>query len=206
MRAFRVAVLAAVVGAVSVAMFPAFLTLRSMGTKVFEPETFDFALLGASTFAIALGARVVPWRAAPYIAVVALLASGSLLFAFLAAFSIGLVFLLPGVACLLLLYRALRRAPRGATPTLAALGGAAIGFGLPLLYIALIVPATVECSPSGGGTSSGRWNPPSRVMTSMGSVSADGQGVFTGWMEYDGTVVTYRCEGGRVVDFQRTSR
>lgn len=205
MRALRVVAIAAAVAALCLALFPAFLAIRSMGSKVFEPEVVDYALLGASTFAMALGLQVVPWRAMRYIAALAIFASGFLLFGFLAVFSIGLAFLPAGLVLLLLLYNALRRAPRGAVPTRAALGGAAFGFALPLLYIALSVPATVECRPNGaGGTSSRRWRAPSTHLTT-GSTSADGR-VVSGWMDDGDSYVTFRCEDGRVVSFQRMAR
>lgn len=205
MRALRVVAIAAAVAALCLALFPAFLAVRSMGSKIFEPEAFDYLLLGASTFALALAVQIVPWRATPSIAMLAIFASGSLLFGFLAIYSIGLAFLPAGLVLLLLLYRALRRSPRGVTPTRAALGGAALGFALPLLYIALVVPATVECLPNGaGGTSSRRWRAPATRFTT-GSTSTDGR-VVAGWMDDGESYVTFRCEDGRVVSFQRTTR
>ena len=206
MREFRIVAVAAVVGAASVVLFPAFLALRSMGTKVFEPQSFDYALLAASTFAIGLGAQIVPWRIARYVAVVAIIASAFLLFGFLAALSIGLPFLPAGLVLLLVLYRALRRAPSDTAASRAALGGAAIGFALPLLYIALIVPATAECFPNGGGMSSGRWGANGQMLSSSGSTSVDRNGVVTGRGEYPDSVVTFRCEGGRIVAFERRTR
>ena len=205
-NAIRRLALATVAAAVVVAAFPLFLELRSMGTKKFEPQPFDFVLLAASVFAMALGAQIVPLRTARYLTLVASLASGSLLFGFLAIFSIGLAFLPAGIVLLLLLYRALRRSPLSASAARAALGGASIGFALPMLYIALIVPATVECFPNGGGTSGGRWHSASQVFSTSGSVSVDRDSVVTGRMESTDSVVTYRCEGGRLVEFQRVPR
>ncbi len=206
MTAFRVVALAAVVGAASALLFPAFLALRSMDTKVFEPQPFDYALLGASMFAISLGAQLVPWVAHRYVAVLAVLAAGFLLFGLLAAFSLGLAFVPSGIVLLLLLYRALRRSQRSRRVTRAALGGAAIGFGLPLLWIALIVPPTVECFANGSGTSSGRWRGASQQISASGYSSGDARAIDTGRMEFSDSVVTFRCEGGRIVEFQRTAR
>jgi hypothetical protein len=206
MTAFRIVAVAAVVGTASALLLPAFLALRSMGTKVFEPQPFDYTLLGASMFAIGLGAQVVPWRGARYVAFLAMIASGLLLFGFLAAFSIGLPFLPAGLVLLLVLYRAVRRGPASTSLTRAALGGAAIGFALPLLYIALSVPATAECFPNGGGMSSGRWGANGQMLSSSGSTSVDRNGVVTGRGEYPDSVVTFRCEAGRIVEFQRTAR
>lgn len=179
MRALRIVAVAAVAATLALLALPTYLDLRAMGSKVFEAETFDFALL----------------------------ASGFLLFGFLAAFSIGLPFLAAGLVLLLILYRALARAPRSRLATRAALGGAAAGFGLPLLYIALIVPPTVECFANGGGASSGRWrSPSSRLLSSSGEVRVTPDGVVTGRLEYTDSVVSYRCEGGRLVTFERVSR
>jgi hypothetical protein len=206
MRSLRVVAIASIAAALATALFPAFLALRSMGTKVFEPHPLDFALLFAAAFGIALGLQVVAWRDSRYVVVTATLASGLLLFGFLAAFSIGLVFLPAGVAFLLLLLRGLRRMPATAARARSAFGGAAIGFALPLLYIALVVPATVECMLNGGATSSGRWRGGSQMLNTSGGMGVDPNGVVTGRIEYTDSVVTFRCEGGRVVEFQRAPR
>lgn len=205
MRRLRIVAVAAIVGIVSLALFPAFLALRSQGTKVFEPESFDYVLVGVSTFAIALGAQVIPWRTRRSITLFATLASGCLLFGILAVFSIGLALLPAGVVMLVLLYRRLRLAPRDMTATRAALGGVAVGFAVPLLFIGLIIPATVECGPNGnGGTSSRRWYPGTEHVT-MGSNSADGR-VVTGRIDDGDSYVTYRCEEGRVAMFERRAK
>jgi hypothetical protein len=206
MRSLRVVAIASIAAALATASFPAFLALRSMGTKIFEPQPFDFALLFAAAFGIVLGLQVVAWRGSRYIVVTATLASGFLLFGFLAAFSIGLAFLPAGVVLLLLLYRGLRRMPPTGARARSALGGAAIGFALPLLYIALIVPATVECMRNGGSTSSGRWRGGSQMFSTSGGMGVDPNGVVTGRIEYTDSVVTFRCEGGRVVEFRRAPR
>lgn len=206
MRALRIVAVAAIAATLALLAFPAYLDLRAMGSKVFEPQTFDFVLLAASTFAIVLGVQLVPWAGQRYVGALALVASGFLLFGFLAAFSIGLPFLAAGLVLLLLLYRALARVPRSRLATRAALGGAATGFGLPLLYIALIAPATVECFANGGGASGGRWRGNSQEIRASGSVGAGANGVVTGRIEYTDSVVTYRCEGGRLVEFQRVPR
>lgn len=205
-RVGLVLAVAALVAVLAMAAFPAFLALRSMGSKMFEPESFDFALLGSAIFAIAVGAQVVPFAQRRYVVLVAILSSGFLLLGFLAAFSFGLAALPAGAVFLLLLFRALRRESRNGTATRAALGGAAIGFALPLLYIALIVPATVECFANGAGGSSGRWHQSSQIVTSMGGGSATEPGVFTGTMTTSESVVTYRCEGGKLVEFERRAR
>jgi len=187
--------------------FPAFLALRAAGTAVFEPERFDFVLLGAAAFGIAIGAQVVPWSGGRRIALLALFASAALLFGFLAAFSIGLAVLPLGIVLLVVLFRALRRAPGYAARAAAALGGAAIGYSAVLLYLALIVPATAQCFPNGAGTSSGRWGGSRQQQYSGGGGGIGGQpGAFTGYAEYSDSVVTFRCEGGRMVEFQRTPR
>ena len=197
-----VAIATAVVAALA---FPGFLALRAAGSAVFEPERFDFVLLGAAAFGIAIGVQVVPWRSGRRIAVLAILASAALLFGCMAVFSIGLAVLPLGIVLLVVLFRALRRAPAIVTRA-AALGGAAIGYSAVFLYLALIVPATAECFPNGAGTSSGRWRG-SGQQYSGGSGGIGGQpGVFTGHAEYSDSVVTFRCEGGRMVEFQRTPR
>ena len=205
-RAARIVAIGIATAVVAILVFPGFLALRGAGTAVFEPERFDFVLLGAAAFGIAVGAQLVPWRSGRRVALLALFASAALLFGFLAVFSIGLAVLPLGIVLLVVLFRALRRAPAHITRA-AALGGAAIGYSAVLLYLALIVPATAECFPNGAGTSSGRWRGSGQQQYSGGSGGIGGQpGVFTGHAEYSDSVVTFRCEGGRMVEFQRTAR
>lgn len=203
--ALRVLAIAMVVAAVAALAFPALLAQRSMGAMAFEPEPFDFALMAASMFAIAIGVQIVPFRSRRYITLLAIFASGFVLFGFLAVFSIGLALLPAGIVFLALLYRALRRDRGSRQSTKAALGGAAIGFALPLLFIAVNIPATVACSANGGSTSSRRWNPSSQFVSGGGG-SANEPGVFTGYVQTDDSVATFRCEGGKLVLFERRPR
>jgi len=206
-RALRIVAVATAASLGAILLFPAFLTLRAAGSKMFEPERFDYALLAGAVFGIALGAQLVPWRRAAYVALLAMLASGFLLFGILGAFSIGLAFLPSGFVLLLLLFRAIQRRERSAAAP-AALGGALIGYAAVLLYIAQGVPATAECSANGAGTSSRRWPGGAQQMQSGGSIGGGGTGtgVFTGRSEYADSIVTFRCEGGRLVEFQRIPR
>jgi hypothetical protein len=206
-RAVRVVAIAIAAAVVAILAFPAFLALRGAGSAVFEPERFDFVLLAAAAFGIALGVQVVPWRGGRRVAVLAIFSSAALLFGLVAVFSIGLAVLPLGIVLLVVLFRALRRAPAYASRAAAALGGAAIGYSAVLLYVALIVPATAECFPNGAGTSSGRWRGSGQQQYSGGGGGISGQpGVITGYAEYSDSVVTFRCEGGRMVEFQRTAR
>ncbi|MDP9281995.1 MAG: hypothetical protein M3P38_07850 [Chloroflexota bacterium] len=204
MQALRILVVAVVASVGAVLLFPVYLAVRAGGSKIFEPERFDFALLAAATFGLALGAQVVLWRRARYIALLALLASGCLLFGVLAALSIGLAVLPAGIVFLVLLYRAIRRRELSSARP-AALGGALLGYALVLLYIAQAVPPTAQCFANGAGTSSRRWPGTAQQMYSGGSGTGN-DGVFTGHSEYADSVVNFRCEGGRLVEFQRTPR
>lgn len=206
-RAIRVVAIAIAVSVLAVLAFPTLLALRGAGTAVFEPERFDYMLLGAASFGLAVGAQVVPWRRASYVALLATLASGSLLFGVLAAFSIGLAFLPAGIVLTLLLYRAIRRREASAARP-AALGGALLGYATVLLFLAQGVPPTAECFPNGAGTSSRRWPGAAQQMQDSGSIGGGGneRGVFTGRSEFADSVVTFRCEGGRMVEFDRRPR
>jgi len=204
-RGVRIVAVAILTAVVALLAFPAFLTLRGAGAAVFEPERFDFVLLAAAAFGIAVGVQVVSWRRGRYVAVLGLLASAAMLFGFMAAFSIGLPFLPAGVVLLVVLFRALRRGPTSVARP-AALGGAAIGYSCVLLFLALNVPATAECFPNGAGSSSGRWRGSGQVFMSSGSSIGGQDGVFTGRSDYGDSVVTFRCEGGRMVEFQRSPR
>jgi hypothetical protein len=205
-RALRIVAIAIAASVVATLAFPAFLVMRGGGSAVFEPERFDFALLATAAFGIAVGVQLVPWRQGRRVALLALFASAALLFGFMAAFSIGLAFLPLGIVLIVVLFRALRRGPAAMTRA-AAFGGAAIGYSCVLLFLAVLVPATAECFANGAGTSSGRWRGSGQQRYTGGASGVGGQpGVFTGHAEYGDSVVTFRCEGGRMVEFQRTPR
>lgn len=207
-RPIRIVAIAALASLIAVFAFPSYLALRAGGTKMFEPERYDYVLLAGAIFGIALGAQLVPWRRAPYVALLAMLAGAALLFSAIAAFSIGIAFLPAGVILSLLLYRAIRRREL-ATARPAALGGALIGYAAVVLYIAQGVPATAECFANGASASSRRWPGGAQQMQSGGSIGGGGAGrdsVFTGRSEFADSVVTFRCDGGRLVEFQRVAR
>ena len=203
-RAVRVAFIDAIVAIAAVLLFPALLSFRADGNQIIEAQRMDYALLVAASLLIASGAQLVPWRSARYVAFLAILGSAGLLFGILGAFGIGLAVLPVAIVATVLLYRALRRTPLSEGRP-AAIGGALAGYGAILLYIALIVPATVECRPNGGSTSSGRWRG-SGVQQITGSTSVNQGGVVTGRIETPAWVATFRCEQGRIVEFHREPR
>jgi hypothetical protein len=204
--AVRVAIAAIFAAASATLLYPVYLSLRAGGDKVFEPHPFDFALVTVATFAIAVGAQLVPWRAAPNIAVLAVLVGAGLLFGALAIFSIGLLIVPVALVLLVVLARVIPRHPLSVARP-AALGGAVVGYGLVLLYLALIIPATVECFANGGGsTSSQRWDRTGAGSTTMSSGSSFADGVQTGRIETPTSIATYRCEQGRIVEFKREPR
>jgi hypothetical protein len=203
--AVRVAIVATFAAAFAVLLYPVYLALRAGGNKVFEPHPFDFALIAVAAFAIALGSQIVPWRAATNVAVLALLAAAGLLFGSLAILSIGLVVLPVALVVLVVLARAVARGQL-AVARPAALGGAVVGYGLVLLYLAVSIPATVECFANGGGSTSSLRYDRSGGITTTSSSGSTTQGVQTGRIESPTSVATYRCEQGRVVEFRRESR
>ena len=199
--------MAAILAAASATLlFPIYLSLRAGNNKIFEPHPFDFALVAIATFAIAIGAQLVPWRTATRVAILGVLAGAGLLFGALAIFSIGIAVLLVAVVLLVVLARAIARAPLAAVRR-AALGGAVIGYALVFLLLALIIPPTVDCSADGGGsTSSLRWDRSGGSFTTSSSGTSTADGVQTGRIESPNSVATYRCEQGRVVEFRREPR
>jgi hypothetical protein len=204
--ALRVMVVAIAAAAVATLSFPVYLTVRAGDNKVFEAQPFDFALAAIATFAIAVGAQIVPWRTATNVAVLGTLVGAGLLFGALAIFSVGVLLLPVAVVLLVVLARAIGRAPLSVARR-AALGGAVVGYGLVLLFIALIIPATVECFANGGGsTSSQRWGQSGGGYTVTSSGSSTVDGVQTGRIESSNSIATYRCEQGRIVEFRREPR
>jgi uncharacterized membrane protein YgcG len=204
--AIRVAIAAIVAAASATLLYPIYLSVLAGNNKVFEPHPFDFALVALATFVIAVGAQVVPWRAATSVAVLGTLVGAGLLFGVLAIFSIGLLVLPVTLVLMVVLARAI---PKLSLPVArpAALGGAVVGYGLVLLFIALIIPPTVQCFANGGGsTSSQRWDRSGGSFTTTSSGSSTIDGVQTGRIESPTSIATYRCEQGRVVEFRRESR
>ena len=176
----RIVLVAAAAAFVAVLLFPAFLALRADGNQIIEPQAMDYALLFVATLFIASGVQLVPWKASRYVAFLATLGGA------------------------VLLYRALRLGPL-TTGRPAAIGGALAGYGAILLFIAVIVPPTVECSLNGGGsTSSQRWDRSGGGYASSGTVTVGG--VQTGRIEWSNSIATYRCEQGRIVEFHREAR
>ena len=203
-RPLRIVLIGAAAAIVAALLFPVFIALRADGDQIIEPQAMDYALLFVATLFIASGVQLVSWKASPYVAFLAMLGGAALLFGILGAFGIGLAVLPLAIVAIALLYRALRRTPLS-TGRPAAIGGALTGYGAILLYIALIVPATVECrSNGGGGTSTGRWG--TGVQRITGSTSVRPDGVVTGSIETPTSIATYRCEQGRIVEFHREVR
>ena len=205
-RALRVVLVALAAAGLAALLFPVYLRALAGDNKVFEAQSFDFALVAIGTFVIVVGIQVVPWRAASNVAVLGTLVGGGLLFGALAILSVGVVVLPVAIVLLVVLARAIGRA-RLSVARPAALGGAVIGYGLVLLFIALIIPPTVECFANGGGsTSSQRWSQSGSAYTVTSSGSSTVDGVQSGRIESPNSIATYRCEHGRIVEFHREPR
>ena len=204
--ALRIVVVAMAAAALATLAFPVYLTLRAGDNKVFEAQPFDFALVAISTFVIAAGVQAVPWRSSTNVAVLGTLVGAGLLFGVLAIFSVGLLVLPVAVVLLIVLARAIRRAPLSLARR-ASLGGAVVGYGIVLLFIAVIIPPTVECFANGGGsTSSQRWGQSGGGYTVTSSGVSTVDGVQTGRIESSNSVATYRCEQGRIAEFRREAK
>jgi hypothetical protein len=204
--ALRVAIAAILAAASATILFPIYLSLRAGDNKVFEAQPFDFVLVAIATFGIAVGAQIVPWRNTTNIAVLGTLVGAGLLFGAFAIFSVGLLVLPVAIVLLVILARAIGR-PQLSGARRAALGGAVVGYGLVFLFIALIIPPTVECFANGGGsTSSQRWGQSGGGFTVTSSGTSTIDGVQTGTIESSNSIATYRCEQGRIVEFRREPR
>lgn len=203
--ALRVAIAAIIAAASATIVYPIYLSLRADGNKVFEPQPFDFALVAIATFALAVGVQLVPWRAATKVGALGVLVGGGLLFGSLSIFSVGLFIIPVALVLLVVLARMADRAPLPVAPR-AAVGGAVIGYGLVVLFIALIISPTFECTADGRGTfSSQRWerNEGTVTMSRSGSVES---GSSTGTIETSRSIATFRCEQSRVVEFRRVAK
>ena len=204
--ALRIVVVAVAAAGLATLVFPVYLTLRAGDNKVFEAQPFDYALDAISTFVIAAGVQAVPWRSSTNVAVLGTLVGAGLLFGVHAIYSVGLLVLPVAVVLLIVLARAIRRAPLSLARR-ASLGGAVVGYGIVLLFIAVIIPPTVECFANGGGsTSSQRWGQSGGGYTVTSSGTSTVDGVQTGRIESSNSVATYRCEQGRIAEFRREAK
>ena len=199
-HALRIGAIAATSAIAAAVAFPTFLAIRAGDDKVIVAEPMDSLLLVLAVALIAVGVQVAMSTSRPYVAFLAAIGSAALLFGILGIFGVGIAFVPLAVVALVLLYRALRRRPSRLGRS-AAIGGSLIGYGVILAYIAMIVPAVVECHPNGAGTSSGRWGP--RTQQVVGGLSVSPGGGATGHIESSTYRATFRCEGGRVVEFNR---
>jgi hypothetical protein len=109
--AIRVAIAAIVAAAASTILYQIYLSVLAGNSKVFEPHPFDITLVALGTFAMMIGAQVVPWRVATSVAVLGVLIGFGLLFGVFAIFSIGLLVLPVTLVLLAVLARAIRRRP-----------------------------------------------------------------------------------------------
>ena len=202
--ALRVALVAVGAAAASVLLFPAYLSLRAADSKIIEPQQFDFVLIAVGAFCMAVGIQLVPWRRTTSSVALGLLTGAGLLFGIMGMFSIGLPFLVASLVIVVVLYRTLRRS-HARTQAGAAIGGALIGYSLVLLFIGQGVPPVVECLPNGGSSSTGRWLG-GQAVTLAGGMHMGADGSMAGTIEAPAWTASFRCEGGRIVTFDRVAR
>ncbi len=137
------------------ALYLAFVALRAGDSAHYDVTPLSIGFVLASGVAIASGAVVLLRLRQGSIGPLFALATGALVFAFLALFSIGLLVLPVGLVLLVVALRQLRqRGTPGAAR--AAVAGAALGIGLIAYVLVMFQPAVAECRSGGGGaTSSG---------------------------------------------------
>jgi hypothetical protein len=175
--------------------------LRAGDSRYIDVTPLSTAFAVAAGTAIASGVIAVMRSREVSVGARFALAVGSLIFAVLAVFSIGLP-ILP--IALLLLGFAVRRLLRRPSPSAvrAALGGAVAAVGAIAYLLVLIQPAMAECRINGGGTSSGGLFGP--MSLSSGGYSTP-TGESGGYIDEGDRIAYFTCRDGRLTDFHRVS-
>lgn len=197
----RVQALLIPVGAASLGGFYlAFTALRAGDSMHFDVTPLSTAFALVAGLAIAAGVVVVIRLGERQIGARFALAAGTLVFAILALFSIGLLILpvallLLGLAVRLLLQRRSGRAVR------AAVAGALIGVGVIAYLLVLNQPAVAACQPNGGGsTSSGGLFGSTSVSSGGFSTTAGDSG---GYIDEGDRIAYFSCHDGKLTEFHR---
>ncbi len=183
------------------AFYLAFTALRAGDSRHFDVTPLSTACALAGGLAIAAGTAVVLRLGEGSLGARFALAIGTLVFAVLAIFGIGLAvlpiaLLLLGFALRQLLLRRSGRALR------AAIAGACIGVGAVAYLLVLNQPAVAECRINGGATSSGGLF----GVTSLSSGSySTVSGESGGYIDEGDRIAYFSCQGGKMTDFHRVS-
>lgn len=171
--------------------------LRMSDNAYIEITPFVVVWAIAAALFVGIGSLFVSGERTLRVALLAMAATGSTLFAALAIFSIG-IFVLPfGLAFLAWLFVLLRRSA-SARANAAAVGGALMAFGAIGMLLVGLQPALASCGERRVSTSSGGFFGP-QARTSGGGVSADG--VASGFIDYGDRRAVFRCIDGKLVDF-----
>ena len=193
------AVLIAIGAGILGSFYLAFMALRAGDSSHFDVTPLPTAFALVAGLAITTGIAVVLRLRERSLGARFALAIGTLVFAVLAIFGIGLAVLpialvLLGFAVRQLLRRRSGRALR------AAIAGACIGVGAVAYLLVLNQPAVAECRVNGGATSSGGlFGPPS---LSTGSYSTP-SGESGGYIDEGDRIAYFSCRDGKLTDFHR---
>lgn len=190
------------VGAASLGgSYLAFMALRAGESTHFDVTPLSAVFAFVAGIAIAAGVVAILRLREGSVGAMFALAVGTLIFAVLAVFSIGLLvlpiaLLLFGFAVRHLLRRRSGRAAR------AAVAGAVIGVGTIAYLLVLNQPAIAECRLNGGSTSSGGLF--GRSGLSSGGYSTP-TGESGGYIDEGDRIAYFSCRDGRLTDFHRES-
>ncbi len=200
-------VMAAVVAVVVVLMITSLVRRSGDAVEAVSPTVLAVAAAGSMTALAGAGFLAVSRDRD----VTLLLATASLLMlvAVLALFSIGILVLPLAVVMLVILGRRTSRCTNLTVPLLA---GPALAIGLVVLFAIWVQPPLVRCLDHGASTTSRPWwgisggSYRGSGTASAGGGWSAGPGVATGSMETSSGRYVYRCEGTKLVEFQRTRK
>lgn len=200
-------VTAAAVAVVAVLMITSLVRRSSEAVEAVSPTVLAVAAAG-SMMALA-GAGFLAVSRHRDVTLLSATASLLVLVAVLALFSIGILVLPIAVVMLVILGRRTSGHTSLAAPLLA---GATLATGLVVLFAIWVQPPLVRCLEHGASTTSRPWwgisggSYSGSGTAGAGGVSPTGAGVATGSMETSSGRYVYRCEGRKLVEFQRTRK
>jgi hypothetical protein len=183
------------------AFYLAFMALRAGDGRHFDVTQLSTAFALVAGLAIAAGITVLLRLGEGSLGARFALAAGTLVFAVLAVFSIGLAVLPIALLFLAFAVRQLLRR-RSGRAVRAAVAGTCIGVAAVAYLLALNQPAVAECGINGSATSSGGL---------FGSTSLSSGGYSTvsgdsgGYIDEGDRIAYFTCQGGRMTDFHRVS-
>lgn len=180
-------------------LYLGFMALRAGDTMYFDVTPLSTAFALTAGLAIVAGVVVALRLREGAVGSRFALAVGTLVFAVLAMFGIGLAILPIALLLLGFAVRALLRR-RSGRAVRAAIAGTLVGIGVVAYLLVLNQPAVAECRVNGGGTSSGGLFGTTAFSSGSYSMPTGGSG---GYIDEGDRIAYFSCRDGKLTEFRR---